>query len=93
MIADRREGIGMFLVGIGFFWMMGVAGTDDYNTAMHIFTPMLPLVIKSVFGLLVIGSGVMLVDMKGGEDNEDFASLPDDEAAEISRFMRGDSEI
>lgn len=28
-----------------------------------------------------------------GEDGEDFASLPDDEAAEISRIMRGGFEI
>lgn len=71
VIANHREGIGMFLVGIGFFWMMGVAGTDDYNTMRHIFTPVLPLIIKSAFGLLGIGLGVMLVNMKGGEDDED----------------------
>lgn len=71
VIANHRYGIGMFLVGIGFFWMMGVAGTDDYNTMRHIFTPVLPLIIKSAFGLLEMGLGVMLVNMKGGEDDED----------------------
>lgn len=71
VIANHREGIGMFLVGIGFFWMMGVAGTDDYNTMRNIFTPVLPLIIKSAFGLLGMGLGVMLVNMKGGEDDED----------------------
>lgn len=68
VITEHREGIGMFLVGIGFFWMMGVAGTDDYNTARHIFTPLLPLVIKSVFGLLVMGSGVAVLNHGGDQD-------------------------
>lgn len=68
VISDHREGIGMILVGIGFFWMMGVAGTDDYNTARHIFTPLLPLVIKSVFGLLVMGSGVAVLNHGGDQD-------------------------
>lgn len=71
VIANHRYGIGMFLVGIGLFWTMGVAGTDDYNTMRHIFTPVLPLIIKSAFGLLGMGLGVMLVNMKGGEDDED----------------------
>ena len=68
VIADHREGIGMILVGIGFFWMMGVAGTDDYNTARHIFTPLLPLVIKSAFGLLFMGSGVVILNHGGDQD-------------------------
>lgn len=42
-----------------------------YNTMRHIFTPVLPLIIKSAFGLLGMGLGVMLVNMKGGEDDED----------------------
>ena len=71
VIANHREGIGMFLVGIGFFWMMGVAGADDFNTMQHIFTPVIPLIIKSAFGLLGMGLGVMLVNMNGGEDDED----------------------
>ena len=36
-----------------------------------------------------IGGPVLVV----GEDGEDFVSLPDDEAAEISRIMRGGFEI
>ena len=58
----------MFIVGIGFFWMMGVAGTDDYNTARHIFTPLLPLAIKSLIGLLVMGSGVAVLNHGGDQD-------------------------
>lgn len=71
VIFDHSEGIGLAFMGISFFWLMCVAGADDYNTMQHIFTPVLPLIIKSAFGLLGMGLGVMLVNMKGGEDDED----------------------
>ena len=65
-VIDRnRERIGMILFIIGVFWMMGVAGTDDYNTMQHIFTPVLPLMIKSLIGLLIAGTGVKILN--GGE--------------------------
>ena len=65
LIRDHREGVGMALIGIGFFWLMGVAGTDDFNTMQHVFNPVLPLVIKSAFGLLITGAGVRILN--GGE--------------------------
>lgn len=69
VINNNRERIGMILVGIGFFWMMGVAGTDDYNTMQHIFTPVLPLMIKAAFGLLITGAGIVILN--GGDEDED----------------------
>ena len=65
LIREHREGVGMALIGIGFFWLMGVAGADDFNTMQHVFNPVLPLVIKSVFGLLITGAGVRILN--GGE--------------------------
>lgn len=65
LIRKHREGVGMALIGIGFFWLMGVAGTDDFNTMQHVFNPVLPLVIKSAFGLLITGTGVRILN--GGE--------------------------
>lgn len=65
LIRAHREGVGMALVAIGFFWLMGVAGTDDFNTMQHVFTPVLPLIIKSVLGLLITGAGVRILN--GGE--------------------------
>ena len=65
VITNHREGVGMALVAIGFFWLMGVAGADDVNTMQHVFTPVIPLVIKSVFGLLITGAGVRILN--GGE--------------------------
>ena len=65
-IIDRnRERIGMILFIIGVFWMMGVAGADDFNTMQHIFTPVLPLMIKSLIGLLIARTGVKILN--GGE--------------------------
>lgn len=65
LIREHREGVGMALIGIGVFWMMGVAGADDFNTMQHVFNPVLPLVIKSAFGLLITGAGVRILN--GGE--------------------------
>ena len=65
-VIDRnRERVGMILFIIGVFWMMGVAGADDFNTMQHIFTPVLPLMIKSLIGLLITGTGVKILN--GGE--------------------------
>ena len=65
MITDHREGVGMALVAIGFFWLMGVAGTDDFNTMQHVFNPVFPLVMKTLLGLLITGAGVGILN--GGE--------------------------
>ena len=65
-IIDRnRERVGMILFIIGVFWMMGVAGADDFNTMQHVFNPVLPLVVKSLIGLLIAGTGVKILN--GGE--------------------------
>ena len=65
LIREHREGVGMALIGIGFFWLMGVAGTDDFYTMQHVFNPVLPLVVKSLIGLLITGAGVRILN--GGE--------------------------
>ena len=65
LIRAHREGVGMALFGIGFFWLMGVVGTDDFNTMQHVFNPVLPLVVKSLIGLLIAGAGVKILN--GGE--------------------------
>lgn len=70
MIFNHSEGIGLAFMGISFFWLMGIAGADDFNTMQHIFTPVIPLIIKSAFGLLGMGLGVVLVNMKGGDQDE-----------------------
>lgn len=68
VIINHREGVGMALVAIGFFWLMGVAGTDDYNTMQHIFSPVFPLIIKAAIGLLITGAGVLICN--GGDEDE-----------------------
>lgn len=65
VIERNRERIGMILFVIGVFWMMGVAGADDFNTMQHVFNPVLPLVVKSLIGLLIAGTGVKILN--GGE--------------------------
>ena len=65
VIDSNRERIGMILFIIGVFWMMGVAGADDFNTMQHVFNPVLPLVVKSLIGLLIAGAAVKILN--GGE--------------------------
>lgn len=69
VISNHRQGVGMAFVGVSFFWLLGVAGTDDFYTMQHIYQPFLPLVIKSVIGLLGMGIGVMILN--GGDQDED----------------------
>lgn len=93
VIFDHSEGIGLAFTAVSFFWLMGVAGADDFSAMHHIFTPLLPLIVKSVFGLVGMGLGVALVNMKGGNESvkqvHEFADLPTDETEEIERILRG----
>ena len=68
VIDDHRERIAFVLIGFGILFLMGVAGADDYNTVRHIFTPLLPLVIKTAFGLLITALGVKILN--GGDQSE-----------------------
>ena len=68
IITDHREGVGMALIGIGFFWLMGVAGADDFNSMQHVFNPVFPLIVKSLLGLLITGAGVRILN--GGDQDE-----------------------
>ena len=68
-VIDRnRERIGMILFIIGVFWLMGVAGADDFNSMQHVFNPVLPLVMKTLLGLLITGAGVRILN--GGDQDE-----------------------
>ena len=66
VIINHREGVGMLLIGIGFFWMMGTAGADDFDTMQHIFTSVIPLIFKTAFGLMIMGAGVRILN--GGDE-------------------------
>lgn len=56
----NRETIGMALILIGIVFLMAVAGTDDYNTMMHVATPMISLVGKTAVGFGIIGAGAKI---------------------------------
>ena len=68
VIRNHRQGVGLAFLGVSFFWLMGVAGADDFNTMQHIYQPFLPLLIKSIIGLLGMGIGVAILN--GGDQNE-----------------------
>lgn len=62
VIEGHRERIAFALIGIGILFLMCIAGTDDFETTQRAYTPILPLVIKGTFGLLIMGSGVKILN-------------------------------
>ena len=55
-----REKISVVLVFMGFILLLGIAGGDDYQTMHGIYTPILPLVLKSLIPLGMLGIGAVL---------------------------------
>lgn len=55
-----REKISLTLVIVGLFLLFGIAGADDYQTMQGIFTPILPLILKSLIPLGMLGIGAIL---------------------------------
>ena len=60
-----REKIGLTLVFVGFFILYGIAGTDDFMTMQGIYTPVMPLILKSLIPLGMLGIGAVMLN--GGE--------------------------
>ena len=60
-----REKISLALVFVGVFLLLGVVGADDYQTAQGICTPILPIVLKSLIPLGMIGIGALMLNIKG----------------------------
>ena len=69
LIEAHRESVGMAIVGIGLFWLLGVAGTDDFNVHFHHFAPLLSLMLETAAGLIVMIIGVRILN-GGGDPNE-----------------------
>lgn len=64
IIKKNKDAIGTAMILIGIFWMMGVVGTDDYNTARNVATPMIWLIVKTMIGFVILGTGARI--SKGG---------------------------
>lgn len=55
-----REKISLALVFVGFILLFGIAGTDDFQTMNGIYTPIMPLILKSLIPLGMLGIGAVL---------------------------------
>ena len=63
----REKTIGGILAIAGFLLLIGMAGTDDVAVLGGVHAPILPLILKGILYLLMMGVGAMLI---GGEADE-----------------------
>lgn len=68
MFSRLRKKIGVALVLVGFVALIGMAGADDVAVANGVHSPMLPLLLKGILFLAMMGTGAVLL---GGETDED----------------------
>ena len=68
MFSRLRKKIGVALVLVGFVALIGMAGADDVAVANGVHSPMLPLLLKGILFLAMMGTGAVLI---GGETDED----------------------
>lgn len=59
-----REKISLALVFVGFILLFGIAGADDMRTMQGIYTPILPLILKSLIPLGMLGIGAVMARPK-----------------------------
>lgn len=55
-----REKISLTLVCVGVFLLFGIAGADDFQTMQGIYTPVMPLILKTLIPLMMLGIGVAM---------------------------------
>lgn len=59
---DMKKKIGVILVIIGFFILLGIAGTDDVAMMQGIHAPVLSLMIKALIPLGMLGAGAVMLN-------------------------------
>lgn len=68
MFSRLRKKIGAVLVLVGFVALIGMAGADDVAVVNGVHSPIVPLILKGVLFLAMMGTGAVLI---GGETDED----------------------
>lgn len=64
MFSRLRKKIGAVLVLVGFVALIGMAGADDVAVAGGVHSPIVPLILKGILFLGMMGTGAVLL---GGE--------------------------
>lgn len=68
MFSRLRKKIGAVLVLVGFVALIGMAGADDVAVANGVHSSIVPLILKGILFLAMMGTGAVLI---GGETDED----------------------
>lgn len=68
MFSRLRKKIGAVLVLVGFVALIGMAGADDVAVANGVHSSIVPLILKGILFLAMMGTGAVLI---GGDTNED----------------------
>lgn len=61
MIIRFKKTIGGILAFAGFFLLLGMAGTDDVAVLDGVHAPILPLLLKGILFLAMMGTGAVLI--------------------------------
>lgn len=69
MIIRFKKTIGGILAIAGFFLLLGMAGTDDVAVLNGVHAPILPLLLKGILFLAMMGTGAVLIGGAGDESS------------------------
>lgn len=69
MIIRFRKQLGGILAIAGFFLLLGMAGTDDVAVLDGVHAPIIPLLLKGILFLAMMGTGEVLIGGAGDESS------------------------
>ncbi len=70
MIIRFRKQFGGILAIAGFFLLLGMAGTDDVAVLDGVHAPIIPLLLKGILFLAMMGTGAVLIGGAGDESRD-----------------------
>lgn len=70
MIIRFRKQLGGILAIAGFILLLGMAGTDDVVVLNGVHAPILPLLLKGILFLAMMGTGAVLIGGAGDENRD-----------------------
>lgn len=70
MIIRFRKQLGGILAIAGFFLLLSMAGTDDMAVLDGVHAPIIPLLLKGILFLVMMGTGAVLIGGAGDESRD-----------------------
>lgn len=69
MIIRFKKHLGCGLLFLGFILLIGMAGTDDVAVLDGVHAPIIPLLLKGILFLAMMGTGAVLIGGAGDESS------------------------